>query len=397
MAPIASRKLLVLCDVVGQEGGTESLLSRVLPVLQGSGVSVTVRGRQVREANAFGVPAQQISWGADDGTSSAAAAAAVEATIAELQPDAVFMSSVFDPAVIRAARTAKRAIAHLHDHRAFCPQGDRVYPQFRALCERPMGVACIVNSVLHGCADGPRPGTLRRLREREVLREALRALDAINVGSRFMARLCAKNGIERGRINAIAPAVDPAALESPPAPMPRERRVLFAARLVRDKGFDSLVRAVARIAVFQRPALDVCGAPTPESEATLALARRLGVVVNLHGRQSRAALMQLMDAAAVVAVPSLWPEPFGMMGIEAYARGRPVVAYAVGGIPEWVESGGVAVPPGDEAEFARALVRVLDPGRWEQFATEARRLAQRYTPEVYVGRLLPVLFPSTSS
>ena len=86
-----------------------------------------------------------------------------------------------------------------------------------------------------------------------------------------------------------------------------------------------------------------------------------------------------------------------MMGIEAYARGRPVVAYAVGGIPEWVESGGVAVPPGDEAEFARALVRVLDPGRWEQFATEARRLAQRYTPEVYVGRLLPVLFPSTSS
>ena len=93
-------------------------------------------------------------------------------------------------------------------------------------------------------------------------------------------------------------------------------------------------------------------------------------------------------------MPSLWPEPFGMMGIEAYARGRPVAAYAVGGIPEWIGDGGIAVRRGDEAALARAIVEVLDERRWNQFAQAARRLAERYTPEAYADRLLPVLFPT---
>lgn len=258
-----------------------------------------------------------------------------------------------------------------------------------------MGVACIVNSVVHGCAEGPRPGTMRKLRDREVLRDALRTLDGINVGSRFMSRLCAKNGIDSGRVNVIAPAVDPAALEMPSAPMPSERRVLFAGRLVRDKGFDSLIRAIARIPIAVRPPLDVCGTQTAESDETLALAQQLGVLVTMHGRQSSAALIASIDAASVVAVPSLWPEPFGMMGIEAYARGRPVVAYAVGGIPEWLDTGGIAVPAGDEAAFAQALLQVLEPGHWKQLATEGRRLAQQYAPEAYLRRWLPVLFPGS--
>jgi len=368
------------------------MLSRVLPELERRGVSVALRSRRVRDARAYGIVADEIAWGADEEPPNPAAAAEVSRTIAALRPDTVFLSSVFDPGVARAARAAPRAIAHLHDHRAFCPQGDRVYPQFRALCSQPMGAACIVNSVLHGCADGPRPGTMRRLRARERLRDALRALDAVDVGSNFMAGLCARNGIPAERVNVLAPPVDPRALATPPAPMPAERRLLFAGRLVPDKGLDSLVNALARIPEALRPALDVAGAPTPESDATLARAPGLGIRITMHGRQDRAAFAATLDAARAVAVPSLWPEPFGMMGIEAYARGRPVAAYAVGGIPEWIGDAGLAVTPGDEAALAHAIVEVLDEKRWNQFAAAGRRQAERYTPEAYADRLLTVLF-----
>jgi len=364
-----TRKLLVLCDIVGAEGGTESMLSRVLSELnERSNIAIAVRGRDVRDATAFGVAAEEIAWGGDEEPSNVLAAVRVAETIAALRPDTVLLSSVFDPAVVRAARRAPRAIAHVHDHRAFCPSGDRIYPQFRTMCSQKMGAACVVNSLVRGCVEGPRRGTFRRLHARQTLRDALCRLDGINVDSAFMAELCEANGIPLERIAILAPPVDPQALATPPAAMPPERRVLFAGRLVRDKGLDSLVRALAHIPKASRPKLDVAGAPTRESSATV-------------------------DAARVIAIPSLWPEPFGMMGIEAYARGRPVVAYAVGGIPEWIGDGGIAVRRGDEAAFARAIADVLDEDRWAQFATAARRRALHYTARGHADRLLAILFP----
>lgn len=65
----------------------------------------------------------------------------------------------------------------------------------------------------------------------------------------------------------------------------------------------------------------------------------------------------------VFVLPSLW-EGFGLVLLEAMAAGRPVVASAVGAIPEIVRDGetGLLVPPGDSAALARAVVRVLrDP------------------------------------
>jgi hypothetical protein len=330
------------------------MLARVLPEIARRDVALTIRGRVVRDAGAFGVTAEQIAWGADEAPPSAAGAAAVAKTIDDIRPDAVFLSNIFDLGVVRAARAVPRAIAHLHDHRAFCPHGDRIYPQFRALCSNPMGTACIVNSVLHGCVEGPRPATLRRLQSRERLKTALLALDGINVGSEFMAGLCARNGVASERVRALAPPVDPLSLATPPAPLPDERRLLFA---------------------------------------VAAGAAAMGVRLSLLGRQDRAAFAATLDRARAVAVPSLWPEPFGMMGIEAYARGRPVAAYAVGGIPEWIGDAGIAVSRGDEAALARAIVEVLDASRWKQFSSAARLQAARYTPEAYVDRLLPILFP----
>jgi glycosyltransferase involved in cell wall biosynthesis len=67
------------------------------------------------------------------------------------------------------------------------------------------------------------------------------------------------------------------------------------------------------------------------------------------------------DQVSVVAVPSRWPEPFGMVGIEAMRRARPVAGAAHGGIPEWLEdgAGGLLFEPGSARDLARAMEALL--------------------------------------
>ena len=96
--------------------------------------------------------------------------------------------------------------------------------------------------------------------------------------------------------------------------------------------------------------------------------------------------------ASVVAIPSLWPEPFGLVGVEAFAAGRPVVASATGGIEDWLDHGrnGLCVPPGDVEALASALTELLaDPAR-QQAMGEAGRISvsERFTEQRHVTALL---------
>jgi glycosyltransferase involved in cell wall biosynthesis len=81
----------------------------------------------------------------------------------------------------------------------------------------------------------------------------------------------------------------------------------------------------------------------------------------------------------------MWPEPFGLAGLEALVRGRPVVASATGGIPEWLRHGrsGLLVAPGDHRALARALSSLLDdPERCQAMGAYGRALIEAEFSEV---------------
>jgi glycosyltransferase involved in cell wall biosynthesis len=102
-----------------------------------------------------------------------------------------------------------------------------------------------------------------------------------------------------------------------------------------------------------------------------------------------------------VVVPSLWPEPFGLVGPEAMAHGLPVIASRVGGIPEWLADGevGFLFEPGDVQGLADRINRLLfDRALARRLGQQARaRAGSRFTVPGYVDRFLELLREARSS
>ena len=94
----------------------------------------------------------------------------------------------------------------------------------------------------------------------------------------------------------------------------------------------------------------------------------------------------------MVVVPSTWPEPFGMVGIEAMAYGKPVIAFDVGGISEWLKDGetGFLVKLRDEVALAETLNLLLgDHSLAIRMGSKGREAVEkRFTPETHVDELL---------
>ncbi|PCD79545.1 glycosyltransferase family 1 protein [Acetobacter orleanensis] len=152
----------------------------------------------------------------------------------------------------------------------------------------------------------------------------------------------------------------------PPLVAERDPVVLFAGRLVADKGADAFVAACARILprhtgwCAEMIGADRFGADSPETPFLSALrpqAEQAGV--ELRGYQPHEAVMQAMSRAAIVVVPSRWPEPFGMVALEAMGCGATVIASHRGGLPDVVGEAGFYVDPDAPDTLADSLDQLI--------------------------------------
>ncbi|MBX3027487.1 glycosyltransferase family 4 protein [bacterium] len=184
----------------------------------------------------------------------------------------------------------------------------------------------------------------------------------------IVAQLIA-GGVPRQRIVLIPSAVDPervrprlgtAAVRGAQGAAADATVLLCAAALVRRKGIDVLLDALAALAARGlRPLLWVAG-EGPEGAALAAQAERCGVAAQVAWLGQRDDVGDLLAAADVFVLPSR-AEGLGVAALEAMAAGRPVVASAVGGLAEAVVDGrtGLLVPPGDAVALGAALERLL--------------------------------------
>jgi glycosyltransferase involved in cell wall biosynthesis len=253
-------------------------------------------------------------------------------------------------------------------------------------CARPQGPLCVAHMGLHGCLHSKRVDRIPRLYRATSRRMKgyLSATRVVAYSSSVMRNLAA-NRITTAR---QAPMTTRRPSEAS-APMPEEARVLFVGRVVGAKGLGVLVEAMRGHGVV----LEVVGEGW-DLDRALERARQLDVDVDQRGWLTGADLEAAYARAGFVVMPSLWPEPFGLVGIEAHIRGRAVVASDTGGIRDWLDDGesGLLVEPGNSTALHTAIGSLLaDPGRAAKMGEVGRvRAEERFNDERHVAGLMRV-------
>ena len=280
----------------------------------------------------------------------------------------------------------------------------------RTLCQvTGSPVVVTVHATEHGRQQGwltePLPRAIHSV-ERWLCREAA----AVITCSRFMAAEVSELfQLDPAEVRVIGNGAEPT---HPTEPRPgvetetgmADRRyrgeplLVFAGRLVHEKGLQELVKALPLLRdELPRVRLVVAGTG-PQLADQQDRAARYGVsdLVDWAGFLDEAELARLLAAADLVVAPSLY-EPFGMVALEAQLAGTPVAVSDTGGLAELVEGGrtGLLFAPQDPAAIAAAVRQALaDPEGTRQRASRAQRRARdeygwaavaRRTAEVYAS------------
>jgi glycosyltransferase involved in cell wall biosynthesis len=328
-------------------------------------------------------------------------------------PSVIHIHQVDHPELVDFLRAYAPVLISAHAYTA-CPSG-HYYFQPGQPCTRAHGPMCVPNMLFGGCTHRRDPRGLRTKYERAGRGlQALRRADLAIAYSSSVDRHLAVNGVTRRVIVPlfstlpIVRSTQTAGTEASDAQTggaktsttristaqtgparASSRRVLFAGRIVRPKGAHILVRAAREVDAE----LVICGEGRRLADLRQ-LARDLGIAqrVDFRGWLTAEELADELALASIIAIPSLWPEPLGLVGIEAFAAGRPVVASATGGVTDWLQHGvnGLLVAPGDVAALGRALNELLDdPRRRQTMGAAGRELVEsRFSRERHVAALL---------
>lgn len=169
--------------------------------------------------------------------------------------------------------------------------------------------------------------------------------------------------------------------------------ILGIGRFVHKKGFDQLILAFAKAKPNLGEAKLVLAGDGPDRADSQQLAANCGAGdhIEFKGYVNHHSAISLMKGAQIVVVPSR-REPFGIVAVEAMAAGTPVIASAVGGLPEIIRDGknGILVPDSHPDEMAEAMQMLWQqPAIRAKLAAEARRtVATQYTWSQVTQRML---------
>jgi len=385
-------RLALLTDDWRPTGGVASYVRLLAPALAGLGHQVLVlHAGPHTEEQIPGVTVTAID-GAFRHYGSAVDHAAITPVLTQLQQfrtDVVHLHSNENFPLAYAVCSQFPTIKTVHTLDV-CPAGTKFHFAIQQTCHVPTGAMCLPRQVYLRCTLSKRPGVIWWQYQRGTQAAAqLPGFAHVTVASEYIRQLCITNGTPPERVSVI-PYYTTCPDEVTPA---YGRTVLFVGRITQEKGLDLLLDALTRVAGDWH--LNVVGDGIAMSEIRAKVrGSRLGSRVTFRGWLTGESLAQAYREAAVVVVPSRWPEPFGIVGIEAMAHARPVIAFGVGGIPEWLEDGvgGFLVPPADVEGMADRISTVLaDPAQGHTTALRGRARVQRdFAEGAHLAALVPL-------
>jgi len=374
-------------------GGVETHLQSLIPALVEAGHDIGV----VCEQNRFD-GAEVVDSGADETPVWCCQDLETSAMLREISdwsPDLVYSHCPESQHLEAALLSRYPCILHIHNYWGTCISSRKCHDFPRAsACDRELGPACLALYHTRRCG-GLNPLTaLRMFRTQAARLRQLGGYRRIVVSSSHMYGEYERHRVSPEKLRLIHYPVTDAGLESEPfAPKPPGDSLLFVGRLTNLKGADYLIRAIPQAAqhLGRTLGLTVIG-DGPERSQLEQLAKRLNVQSRFLGWLNGDDKLNEMRESSLLVVPSRWPEPFGLVGIEAGCLSVPAAGFALGGIPDWLVPGltgelALGDPPTVEGLTGAIVAALKDPEHYARLQRGAWESSRQFTMKRHLTQL----------
>jgi glycosyltransferase involved in cell wall biosynthesis len=387
-------RILLVHNYYQQPGGESGVFENLLRLLKRVGQDVDVYSRDNSEIVHFDLKDKALmGMGAFFSLQSWSE---LKALVQNRRPAVALVQNVFpliSPSVYYALRSEDVPIVQLvYNYRFVCP--DAQLFSLGEICER-----CVLGNHWHAvarkCFRNSRSQSAwyaANLKLHRVLGTFSRNNDIFIVPDHFLGRKLIKGGIPAHKIRRN---VNPFFVEDyQPCYEPGEF-ILYVGRLVRQKGVFTLIQAIAHSSPSGPPLYMVGDGESRRELEALAGNLKLAHRVKFLGPRWGKELQSLIASSRFVVIPSEWYDNLPLVLCQAYATGKPVIASAINGIPEYVENGvdGFLFEPANPLELAQRIDQLsADNSAVCRMGSNARRKAEEvFDYRAYWRTLKPVL------
>jgi glycosyltransferase involved in cell wall biosynthesis len=299
----------------------------------------------------------------------------------EYKPDIIHLHNIFNqvsPSVLFAVGNIPTVLT-LHSYELICPMGGLI---------KPDGSRCISPGKHDLRCTGSIKGYLYEVIKQFIHKYLLKKISVYIAPSGSIKRDFSNQRIISSPIIVIHNGIQLLKF----SPIINNKSLLYVGRLSKEKGVDVLLRAIKIIKESVHDiVVDIVG-DGPEKNMLINLSDDLYLNDNVRfiGSIPHNKIGDFYKQCTALIVPSVWGEPFGLVGIEAISIGRPVIASNVGGISEWLddEKTGYLVEPGNSNQIAEKVIKLFSHKRLlEQMGKNERKKVEQFSIEIHVKKL----------
>lgn len=275
----------------------------------------------------------------------------LESIVKQEKPDIIHLNNTHYPSQYSFLNRYAPVIQTVHDFFNCCNTVLKMLPD--GICDDPLGISCFKNK----CISPVSVMELWRFKTKYINREAMKKFQKLLVTTPYMKETLIYNGFREDNVQVMPLFVEDWGTNT----ISGENIIIYAGRLAKEKGVIHFIHMLKALSVNFR-AFIIGDGPQREECENLASLVGLDKKVEFTGFLNRSEIKDYFAKASVAVIPSLWPEPFCLVGLEAMSCSKPVVAYSVGGITSWLRDGynGYLVPRGDIIGLARRVEAVLN-------------------------------------
>lgn len=312
--------------------------------------------------------------------------------------DLIHIHSVSNKSLVKFCLDKKPVIRSMHEPRIFCPGRQKFFLKSETICQKSFGLHCCFHAYTEKCQDSRIPSEVIKSYSnvKFEIDYAAKKYKYIIAMSDYIRREAVLAGIPEQSI-IVNPYFTPVEEVFNEEVYKKEtvKHIVFVGRLHPSKGIHTLIRSLKNILKDQNNVfLDIIGDGLFKNELlSIILEENIpSEKIIFHGWLSHSDTLQEIKNAYIVAFPSIYPEAFGIVGIEAMMYGKPVVAFDAGGVSTWLQNDvtGFLVDVKDEKMFEGKVNSLLQNEiLYRKLSLNARKIAlEKFIPNIHLTNLV---------